>query len=236
MCPMRVLIVVPARGGSVRLPGKNLRPLGGRSLLAWTAAAIADAGLDGEVVLSTDCEAIADEGRRLGWSVPFLRPAELARSETPTFPVVVHALDRMSALRGGDPDAVLLLQPTSPFRAGALLRDAVDMLDARPDADAVLAVTKVKVGGRWLLECGAEGMLHRVAENAPADIYIPTGAAYLVRTAALRREETLVPARTLPLPHHGLSVLDIDTFDDFHLAEAALHWERMGKENGGDHG
>lgn len=229
MTALKILVLVPARGGSVRLPGKNLRPLDGRSLLAWTAEAISGAGLATDVVLSTDCQVIADEGRRLGWQVPFLRPPELAQSDTPTFPVVLHALDHMAALRGGDPDAVLLLQPTSPFRGSTLLTDAVTALTARPDADAVLAVTKVKVGARWLLESGPADLLRPLYDGPPKDVYVPTGAAYLVRTPALRREGTLMPARTLPLPHHGLSVLDIDTFDDFHLAEAALHWANSAK-------
>lgn len=225
----RLLILVPARGGSVRLPGKNLRPLGGRSLLAWTAQAILASGLDVDVVLSTDCEIIAEEGRRLGWQVPFLRPAELARAETPTLPVVFHVLDHLLEERGADPDALMLLQPTSPFRGGDLIKDTVDALAARPDADAVLAVTKIKVGARWLLESGADDLLQPLCDSTQSDVFVPSGAAYLVRTSALRRERTLTPARTLPLIHHGLSALDIDTFDDFQLAEAALHWANVVK-------
>jgi CMP-N-acetylneuraminic acid synthetase len=138
---MRVLGLIPARGGSKGIPSKNVRPLGGRPLLAWTAeAALASRRLS-RVVLSTDDEAIAAAGRRCGLDVPFLRTAELARDDTPTLPVVRHALDTLEMLDEAF-DAVCLLQPTSPFRRAADIDACVAMLEER-ELDAVVSVLPV---------------------------------------------------------------------------------------------
>lgn len=135
---MRVLGLIPARGGSKGIPGKNVRPLGGRPLLAWTAeAALASRRLS-RVVLSTDDEEIAEAGRRCGLDVPFLRPAELARDDTPTLPVVRHALESLE----DELDAVCLLQPTSPFRRAEDIDACIAMLEER-ELDAVVSVLPV---------------------------------------------------------------------------------------------
>ena len=138
---MHVLGVVPARGGSKAIPGKNLRLVGGRPLLAYTIdAALASRRLD-RVVLSTDDSAIADAGRRMGIDVPFLRPAELATDAAPMMPVLQHAVAEMS-IRGFTTDIVVLLQPTSPLRRAEHIDGAVDLLE-RSGADTVVSVVEV---------------------------------------------------------------------------------------------
>jgi len=112
---MRVLAVIPARGGSKGVPGKNLRALRGLPLIAWSIrSALAAQGVTATVV-STDSPEIAEAARKHGAQAPFLRPAELATDEAPTEPAMRDALERMEA-REGRYDAVLLLQPTSPLR------------------------------------------------------------------------------------------------------------------------
>src|SRR5918999_4032681 len=122
-----VLALVPARGGSKGIPGKNLRLLGGRTLIEYAAAAARDSGVVDRAVLTTDSEEIAAIGRRAGLDVPFLRPASLAADDTPMQPVVEHALAAL-AEDGFVPDIVLLLQPTSPLRTPDHLRRAVAAL------------------------------------------------------------------------------------------------------------
>ena len=102
-----ILIVIPARGGSKRIPNKNLRPLAGRSLIAHTLEAIGGSGVSAPVILTTDSEAIADEGRRLGLQVPFLRPAHMADDTSPTVSAVLHSLDWFCDDSGAAPDADL---------------------------------------------------------------------------------------------------------------------------------
>lgn len=215
-----VLAIVPARGGSKRLPGKNLRPLGGLSLLGWTARCAAAAGMPAPLLTTDDAE-IAAEAKRHGYAVPFLRPRELAADDTPTVPAVLHALDRHREAAGRDPALVVLLQVTSPFRAPDLIREGIARLAGTPGADALVAMKELHVALGHVYR-DERGFAAPVAPKSAERAYVPSGALYVIRTSALRREETFMPPRCLCLPHSGLSCLDIDTPEDWALAEAAV--------------
>jgi len=137
----RVLALVPARGGSKGIPDKNLRPLAGRTLLDYAARSAAASGVIDRIILSTDSEQIAVEGRRVGLEVPFIRPAELAQDDTPMLPVIEHALDFVKQ-EGWDAEILVLLQPTSPLRTAAHIRDVVGALRAS-QADSVVTVVEL---------------------------------------------------------------------------------------------
>lgn len=142
--PLLVLGLVPARGGSKGVPGKNLRPLEGRTLLDYTARAARESGVINRIILSTDSREIADAGRRAGLEVPFMRPAVLASDDTPMVPVIQHALDELSKC-GWSPDVVVLLQPTSPLRRPEHIRDALaKLIETR--ADSVVTVNQLPLG------------------------------------------------------------------------------------------
>ena len=136
-----VLGLVPARAGSKGLPGKNIRRLGGRPLVAYAAAAAAGSGVIDRAVLSTDDPQIAAAGRDAGLEVPFMRPSGLAGDETPMLAVIEHALDALGA-GGWAADIVVLLQPTSPLRTPAHIRDAVALL-RDSGADSVVSVVEL---------------------------------------------------------------------------------------------
>lgn len=215
-----LLIIVPARGGSKRLPGKNLKILAGRPLLDYTSDAIAGAGLeDSRVLLTTDSPAIAERGRAHDWLVPWLRPAHLAQDDSPTFDVVMHAMDWFAGWDGGDPAYVMVLQPTSPLRGSECLGDAVAMLEASPGAQAVVGMRRVDVPGGVLFSADADGFAQPA--SMPGDL-APNGVVYLVRSTALREHQTLFPPRTMPLVMSAAASIDIDTEVDWHLAEALL--------------
>jgi CMP-N,N'-diacetyllegionaminic acid synthase len=211
-----LLIIVPARGGSKRLPGKNLRPLAGKSLLVRTAEAVSEAGLDAQVLLSTDDDSIAAEGERLGWQVPFRRPAELADDRATT------ALDWSRQHHGSDPEATMVLQPTSPFRGGACLRAGVSLLAERIDIDSVIAMSRLDLPASRLYVATRDGWAQAIADDTRVPLYRPNGALYLARTAAIRRQRTLYAGAIFPLVLDGARAIDIDTADDWVLAEAAL--------------
>lgn len=144
-----VVALVPARGGSQRLPGKNVRPLAGHPLLAYTIAAALDAGIFSAVLVSTDAPEIADVARRYGAEVPGLRPAELATATSPDIEWVLHAMAPRSD------DAFAILRPTSPFRTEATLRRAWARFLAFGDrVDSIRAVEPVKQhpGKMWLVD------------------------------------------------------------------------------------
>ena len=170
-----LLIVVPARAGSKRVPNKNLRKLAGKSLLELTADAIVEARLNAPVLLTTDGDAIAAEGQRLGWKVPFRRPVALATDEATTIDVVMHALDAYAAETGQDPAMVLLLQPTSPLRGGACLRAAFDLLATRNDADAVIGMTAINLPPARLFLAGADGLAKMLSSDTHAPSTVPMG-------------------------------------------------------------
>jgi CMP-N,N'-diacetyllegionaminic acid synthase len=137
---MRTLGVIPARGGSKGLPGKHLRPLGGRPLLAYTADAVRGSTVLTRTVVSTDDAAIASAARALGLEVPFVRPAALAADDTPMLPVLQHALSALGA--GNEFGAMVLLQPTSPLRRSEHIDEAVRLLESS-GADSVVSVVEV---------------------------------------------------------------------------------------------
>ncbi|MCC6217540.1 MAG: acylneuraminate cytidylyltransferase family protein [Polyangiaceae bacterium] len=226
---MRVLGLVPARGGSRGVPRKNLRLLGGRPLLAYTAEAALAAATLARVVLSTDDDEIAEVGRALGLAVPFLRPAELAADATPTLPVVAHAL---AALREGGErfDAVCLLQPTSPLRGPGEIDDCVALLE-RTGADCVMTVHAVPHAYHpdwvWLgepaaalrLATGRSSPVPRRQELAPA--WHRSGSVYVTQTRVVDGG-SLYGDRVLGVPVPVDRSVNLDTLADFDRAEALL--------------
>ncbi len=212
-----LLIVVPARGGSKRLPGKNLARIAGHSLLAHTAAVIRVAGLSAPVVLSTDDDDIAAEGARLGWHVPFRRPARLSDDQATTVDTVRHAVDSYRAATDYNPDTVMVLQATSPFRPPNLLSEAVDILRLRPAVDAVVAISPLARSPRTVFRCQDGDSLVPVGDDT-APLYTPNGALYLIRSTVLSVYQDFFPPRTVGVPVTRDRALDIDTVDDLALA------------------
>lgn len=216
-----VAVIVPMRGGSKRLPGKHARPLAGRSLPARTAAVLAACGLGDRVWLTTDDPDLAATGRALGWRVPALRPADLAGDATPTLDAVLHALDEMVT---GEPAVVIVMQTTSPFCPADAPARALALLAERPALNSVLAVKRLHVAAAHVRGARADGT---IAPLLPADAaegrgpaFIPTGALYAVRTAALRRARSLSVDPVWPLELDEVAAVDIDTPEDWTRAEA----------------
>lgn len=173
----RVLAVVPARGGSKGLPGKNTRPLAGLPLIVHSIRA---AGLTPSVtrcVVSTDDEEIARVAREHGGDVPWLRPAELATDDAPMAPVLRHALEAVEAEEGERYDVVVLLDPTSPTRVPAEIESAVDLLAAEADLDGVISVSEPSFNPLWV------GVRPSGADERVLERFFPEG------TGVVRRQD-----------------------------------------------
>lgn len=228
-----MLGLIPARGGSKGIPRKNLASLAGRPLLAYTCeAALASAALD-RVLLSTDDEEIAAVGRAHGVDVPFLRPAELARDDTPSVDVVLHALDWLREHESVEPKIVVLLQPTSPLRPAEHIDHSVALL-RESSADAVVTVVEIPhsfhpVSALTMDEDGmltpyiaGEGTRLLRSEDKPA-VWARNGPGVCAsRVAAVRRNQSLYGNHTIGLPVGRLESLDVDDPDDLVLCEALL--------------
>lgn len=224
-----VLGLVPARGGSKGVPGKNVRPLAGRTLLEYTATAARDSGALDRIVLSTDSPQVADAGRRAGLEVPFLRPAALAGDDTPMLPVVQHAIVALTD-SGWVPDLIVLLQPTSPLRRAAHIRDAVTMLRTT-GADSVVSVVEIPrhLSPDYVMRID-HGMLRpflpdgaRVTRRQDARAaYAREGTVYAFRRATLERFGSIYGEDCRPLVLDTADSLSIDSPADWAAAERIL--------------
>jgi CMP-N,N'-diacetyllegionaminic acid synthase len=231
---MKVLGIITARGGSKGVPGKNLKPLGGRPLLAYSVEAANDTPLD-RLICSTDDPRIADLARSLGCEVPFMRPAELAQDDTPHLPVIEHAVRWMRDQAGYHPDAVVILQPTSPLRSAADIAAALRMLELS-QADSVVSVSEVSAHSHPMrmlrVDANGEASLFVTGEpvrnriNRRQDLpqaWVMNGAVYACRTGVLfDAEPSLYGHRVVayPMPHERS--ISIDTPEDWAEAERAL--------------
>ncbi|HEV8473656.1 MAG TPA: acylneuraminate cytidylyltransferase family protein [Methylomirabilota bacterium] len=219
--------VIPARGGSKGLPGKNLRTLGGLSLIGHAIASAREAAHLTRFIVSTDSEAIAEEARRQGAEVPFLRPGPLASDEAGMVPVLQHAV-RWLESTGAHPDLIVTLQPTSPFRVGADI-DATIAKVAETGADSAQTLSEASYHPHFMktLEGDVthalfeEGYRYVRRQDAPA-VYQPSGAVYVTRYAVL-----MAQGRVLGKDNRGIvkgfeASVNIDTEWDFLLAELLL--------------
>ena len=221
--------VITARGGSKSIPKKNTAPIGGKPLIAWTIEAALRSSALSRVIVSTDDTEIAEVARQWGAEVPFLRPAELARDDSPHIPVVVHAVEWLESHEDTRPDYILLLQPTSPLRSTEDIDNAI-RLALEKDADSVVSVCQAlshpyltkRITANGHLEDFVpkpEGYLRRQA-LPPA--YFVNGAIYLVQRDVLIEKQTFYTERTYAYVMPPERSLDIDTPWDLYLADLIL--------------
>lgn len=225
---MRILAIVPARGGSKRLPGKNLRSLGGRPLIVWSIDVGKDLPDICDILVSTDDSAIAGVARKAGALVPWLRPSELATDTASSVDVALHALNWYEGAKGAV-DGVLLLQPTSPFRKRETVEQGLELFrqhGRRP----VVSVSPASSHPMWCFRVEGQRMRPFI-EGSGVDLrsqdlpsaYVINGAFYLASAEDLRQHRSFFSESMTPLViERAEERLDIDTTWDWMVAEAAL--------------
>ena len=224
-----VLALVPARGGSKGIPDKNIRPLAGRTLIEYAARAASASAVVDRLVLSTDSERVAAEGRRAGLEVPFIRPSELAQDDTPMLPVIDHAVEFL-AQHGWEAEIIVLLQPTSPLRTPTHIRAAVQEL-RESGADSVVSVVELprhvspdyvmRIDSGRLVPFLAEGVrITRRQDARPA--FVRDGTVYAFWTRTLREARSIYGQDCRPLVVPARESITIDTADDWQDAERRL--------------
>lgn len=227
---MNVLGLIPARGGSKGIPHKNIVPLAGRPLLAWTCeAALASTSLS-RVVLSTDDEEIAEVGRAWGVEVPFMRPAVLATDTAASADVAMHALAWLREHDGWDADLLVLLQPTSPLRTARHIDEALAALYAS-GADTVVSVVPVRhnfspftlmrlENGRLIDFWDRPLPFDRYRRQDTPQLFARNGPAVLLtRVETLRRSNSFYGDYVAPYEMSEEDSVDIDRPADLVLAE-----------------
>lgn len=245
--PEHVLALVPARGGSKSIPRKNIRPLAGHPLLAYSVAAGLQSELVTRVIVSTDDEEIAEVARGYGAETPFLRPAALAQDDTQDLPVFLHALEWLEKEEGYRPEVVVQLRPTSPVRPPDCVDRAVQILREHPEADSVRGVVpsgqnpykmwRIDARGRMLplLRDGFEEPFNMPRQKLPPT-YWQTGHVDAVRPDTILKKGSMSGAVILPIVIDPRYTVDIDNQRDWQrterlLAQGDLQYVRPGRRS-----
>lgn len=225
---MNILALIPARGGSRRVPGKNLRQLGGLPLLAWSIRAARGLADVCDILVSTDDAMIAAAAREEGALVPWLRPAALATDTAATVDVCLHALDWYESERA-TPDGLLLLQPTSPLRRRETVIRGIQLFRER-SRRPVVGFSPAASHPLWCFRIDGEtvrpfiesqGLTSRSQDLPPA--FVVNGAFYLIAPGELRQRRTFYGDDVLPLVMSDpAEAIDIDTEWDLTVAQAAI--------------
>ncbi len=229
--PDECLAVIPARGGSKGIPNKNLVPLGGEPLIAWTIRAARAAGHVRRIIVSTEDSEIAEVSANLGAEVPFMRPSALAQDDTPGTAAPLHALRWLAKNESYHPNQMILLQPTSPLRQASDIDEAINLLRSRK-GDAVLSLTAVHHHPEWMFQMDSSARishystadLNRNRQELP-DRYAENGAIFLVQCERFLAEESWYSERTYGYLMPEERSIDINTESDLRLAEFLLQQE-----------
>ncbi|HEC14096.1 MAG TPA: acylneuraminate cytidylyltransferase family protein [Acidiferrobacteraceae bacterium] len=226
----RVVALIPARSGSKRVAGKNVRRLAGHPLMAYTIAAARASGVFDAIILSTDAEDYASIGRYYGAEVPFLRPGEFAGSQSPDIEWVECTLKYLSN-EGREFDCFSILRPTSPFRQAETIQAAWKAFSNEQGVDSLRAVEKCTQhpGKMWvvngkrmtpLLPLGSETVpWHSSQYDALPTVYVQNASLEIAWTRVLREGRTIAGTVLIPFETSGLEGFDINTVEDWWRAE-----------------
>lgn len=226
---MRILGIIPARGGSKGIPDKNIKLLGEKPLLQYSFEAAQNSRLITKIILSSDSDRIIEVGKNIGLEVPFKRPMDLAQDDTPSLSVIQHSvsffLDQNKRF-----DAVCLLQPTTPFRSKELIDTAIKKFISG-NYDSLLSVREVphEYNPHWVFEekdgalnvaTGDEEIIPRRQDLPKA--YHRDGAIYITKTETLLKENSLYGKKIGFIENSGPNYVNIDTMNDWTIAENIL--------------
>jgi len=228
---MQILALIPARGGSKSIPRKNIRPLAGYPLIAYSIAAALQSRLVTRTIVSTEDEEIAHIAQQFSAETPFMRPPEYAADNSTDFPVFTHALSWLLKYESYQPDIVIQLRPTSPLRPPGCIDQAVQILLDHPEADSVRGIIPSGQNPYKMWRVDQQGRmtplltLAGVAEpfNAPRQelppTYWQTGHIDAVRVSTIVHKQSLSGEVILPLHLDPRYAIDIDTLRDWQRAE-----------------
>nr|MBC8413335.1 acylneuraminate cytidylyltransferase family protein [bacterium] len=226
----RVLGLIPARGGSKGLPHKNIRPMAGKPLIAWTIEAVLASKLLDRAVVNTDDEEIAGVARDFGAEIPFMRPADLAGDATPMIDVVSHAIEILRNA-GDSYDYLALFEPTSPLRkAGDIDNAIMKMIDAEEGADGIVSVGEVHLEHPSIMKQVVNDRVRPYAVEAASVtrrqdlgvIYFPYGVIYMIKTDRLLETRSFYQEKTIPYFIERWQNYEVDDIYDFVCIEAIM--------------
>ena len=217
---MNILAIIPARGGSKRIPKKNIKKLGGKPLIKYTIDAATNSKKIDDVIVSTEDKEISDIVKRYGTRV-IERPKVLATDWAKTIDVVLDVLNQEEC------KIVVLLQPTCPFRTGQDIDEAINLFLRNPQCDSVISMAEAGANHCWLMKIKGNKFLtpvfgHKYLSQRSQDLpkmYIPNGAIYITTPAVLRKYKSFYTKKVVPYLMPRERSIDIDDFDDWAIAE-----------------
>ena len=221
-----VVAVIAARGGSKGLPGKNIRPLAGKPLIAYSVEAAKASPYVDRVIVTTDSPEIAEVARKFGAEVPFMRPAELAQDLTPTEPVLAHAVEWLEREEGYRVDIVVFLQPTDIFRKRTMIDETVKRLLDDPTLESAFVAYKThknfwrKKDGQWVRM--APDLAYGPRQKKEPVFREDTGLACATRASLIKAGKRLGDRVDIIENSDDASSIDIHTEFDFWLADKVL--------------
>lgn len=226
------IAMITARGGSKRIPRKNIKEFCGKPILAYSIEAALNSGVFDEVMISTEDDEIASIAQQYGATFPFRRSEEMAGDHAMTIDVMLEVVNEYKK-RGIEPESVCCIYPTAPFITADKLRKANDLFE-NCGAEAVIPVVKFSfppqrcfvVEGDYMQYKWKEYELSRSQDLEP--YYHDAGQFYFIKTDAMISQHTLVPEKTAPLIMDEMEVQDIDNMDDWNIAE--IKYRLMNKE------
>lgn len=224
---MRIAII-PARGGSKRIPRKNIKEFRGKPMIAWSIEAAISSHCFDEVIVSTDDDEIATVAKEYGANVPFIRPAELSDDHTATLPVLKHAVLEVEKLANTSIQEACCIYATAPFVTSAILKKGLETLHSDAELDFAFSVTSFPFPIQRALSINAD---HRVKMIYPEheltrsqdlpERYHDAGQFYWFRRAGLFNHDGIFSACSAPVIIPREQVQDIDTLEDWRCAELA---------------
>jgi N-acylneuraminate cytidylyltransferase len=228
----KVVALIPARAGSKGVPNKNIRPLGGHALIEWSIVACKKSKRIDRVIVSTDSAEYQSLCRGFGAEVPFLRPAEISGDRSTDYEFIAHALNWLAA-NGGEPEYIVHIRPTTPFRAPELIDAAIEAFtSAGRVATALRSVHEMAESAYKTFEIAPGGQLKRLGSDSTAldaannarqafpKTYIPNGYVDVLSTAFIRESRLLHGDHVMPFVTP--TVAEVDTEDDFDFLEYQL--------------
>ncbi|HRE41330.1 MAG TPA: acylneuraminate cytidylyltransferase family protein [Ignavibacteria bacterium] len=224
---MKILSIIPARSGSKGIPGKNIKILGNKPLIAYSIISSLKCNFISDTIVSTDSEKIAKISMNYGAWIPFLRPKKLSKDKTPTLPVIQYTLSRLSKM-GYNYDAVCLLQPTSPFRNISFLNSCLKtFLKNKPDSLISVRVVPDEYNPHWVFESNEKGFLKiSTGENKIIPrrqelpkAYYRDGSVYITSINCICEKKSLYGEKISYRINNSEDYCNLDTLSDWKLAE-----------------